>query len=112
MGINNSEDTLNVITLIPFYEFRGVENPEDEFVFVKLNGEKVQSFLFTSMNGLDIALRDAKKSFSNDKLLSSQLNPKVPTLFINAGAVKPGEELKIEYELKPRGPIKVNRKRQ
>ncbi len=110
-GKNTSNERLRIVALVPLYEYRGVQFPDREIKSVTVNGKPVKCFLFKPGKGVRNAIQRAQAAFANNRLFTSQIDHRTPTLFINAGTIHPGKKLRIEYELKPISGIRVNRRR-
>ncbi|PZO45007.1 MAG: hypothetical protein DCF19_00485 [Pseudanabaena frigida] len=107
-GTNNSNKKKNVVALIPIYAFRGIKNPAFEIAWVNVNGKAARCFLLLPESDINKSIEIAQQAFGNNKLFSTQLDPRVPTLFIDAGTVQPNADIRIEYEIKPRSRIVFN----
>jgi hypothetical protein len=107
-GTNKSSAKLTIVALIPFYEYRGTENPGRQIKYVTVNGKRAKCFMFSAGESSAEAIRIAKLTFPNEKLFESQLSSTAPLLFIDAGEIGVGDSVKIEYEKLPCGPIKIN----
>lgn len=101
-GVNNAKQSLHVTALIPFFEFRTTEFPAKEIETVMVNGKPADCFLFLAGGNVNDAIETASQYFPDNKLFHTQLDPRAPLLFIDAGLVSPGDSLKIEYKTKPR----------
>lgn len=104
-GTNSTTKPLKVVALIPFYEYRGTEKSDEEFVSVSVNGKPVSAVLFVPGKDVQDAIDAAVRAFPDPQLFKTQLDPRAPLLFIDAGMIDPGADLRIEYELKPRSMI-------
>lgn len=74
---------------------------------MQVNGKAANCFVLLPGDNVKEAIKMGLQRFKNDKLFQSQLSPDTPTLFIDAGTVGSGKNLRIEYETKPRS-IRVN----
>lgn len=106
-GINNSKQPLRALALIPLFQYRDRQNPNEELVSVSINGKPAECFVLLSGESIKAAIEVGLKRFKHDKLFKSQLSPETPALFIDAGVIGSGNSLRIEYETKPRS-IRVN----
>jgi hypothetical protein len=107
-GINKSKSNKHIVTLIPLHVLRDVKNPVEKIELVTVNKKPLKYILFSPGNNSNEAIKIAKKRFGNSKLFSTQLHPESPILFIDAGIIKPNDSVRIEYEIKTVGEIKVN----
>lgn len=101
-GTNNSTNSLHVITLIPLYQYRDKPTPEEEVLSVTVNDKPAECMMLLPGASVKAAIASGLARFKNDRLFTSQLSAAAPTLFIDAGMLAPGKDLKIEYTTKPR----------
>lgn len=106
-GINQSNSPLSIATLIPLFEYRGSRDPAGEITSIMVNGRKVDGVLFVEPQN-SLAIQAAYGSFNRNQLLQTQVEGRTPNLYVWIGKISPGESFLLEYDLKPRGPVKVN----
>jgi hypothetical protein len=107
-GINKSESKKHIVALIPLRELQETKNPATQIGLVTANGKPAPCLLFPPGNSFNTAIKIAKKAFDDNQLFTTQLDPRVPLLFIDAGIVQPNAAVRIEYEVKLAREIRIN----
>jgi hypothetical protein len=108
-GINKTGSSKYIITLIPLYKLRGVNDPAKKIRLVTVNKKAVKYTVFLPGKDSNRAIRIAKENFGDSTLFSTQLHPAAPILFIDAGNIQPNESIYIDYQVKTTGEIRVRR---
>ncbi len=107
-GINVSKSNKHIITLISLDSLRGIADPAKRIGTVSVNEKPARHTLFLPENESSEVIKTAKKTFGNNKLFATRFQPDSPILFIDAGIIKPNDSVRISYDIKIIGEIRVN----
>jgi hypothetical protein len=99
-GINKSDSAKHIITFIPLYKLRDINDPAKRIGLVSVNKKPAKYILFLPGKDFNRVIKIAKEKFKSSELFMTQLHPKTPVLFIDAGVVQPNDSVRIDYEVK------------